>query len=112
MKSKDYPHPDYRYWLYDPGDAGTTYYQTAEERNEAAKRALESCIEDGYWDESAEGIYAGEMKFTHKAQVKDKAMRPDDLDEDEVDGEGCHWPEGMEWRGTYTLEPLNAGEPS
>jgi len=99
------PMPGYRFWLYDPDGDRMTYYRFREERDAAGARAIEQYLDDG-WSEDVEMVSAGEV--THYAQVLNKTMRPstDDLDEEECDGEGTPWPDGMAWRGTYTLEPM------
>lgn len=101
---KHRPHPEYRYWLYDPEGDGMTYYRTKEARDSAAKQAICCYIED-CWAEEVELVSAGEV--THFAQVLNKTMRPSDEDlEDGCDENGLDWPDGMDWRGNYALEPL------
>jgi hypothetical protein len=102
---KYHPHPEYRYWLHDPEGDGMTYWRTAEDRDKAAERVIAAYLSD-CWAEETEYVCAGEV--THTAQVKDKRMRPDDLDEDGIDGQGEYWPLDMAWRGNYTLEPIGA----
>jgi hypothetical protein len=97
------PSPEYRFWLYDPEGDGMVYFKTAESRDNAGARAIEQYLDD-MWAEEVEYVSAGEL--THFAQVLHKNMRPDDLDEEECDGEGTYWSDGMEWRGNYTLAPL------
>ena len=110
MDTKRVPHPGYRFWLFDPAGDGMTYYRTAEDRDKAAAVAIDTCRGDGDegWDEDGlEGIAAGEV--THVARVTDKKMRPDDLDDEQCDGEGTYWGD-FEWMGNYTMVPLpNAG---
>lgn len=99
------PHPEYRYWLYDPEGDGMTYYRTKEARDAAAEQAIGCYLEDE-WALEVELVSAGEV--THFAQVLDKTMRPaaEDLDDEGCDDDGMDWPEGMDWRGNYALEPL------
>lgn len=111
MAERSYrPTKEYRYWLYDPEGDGMTYYRTKEARDADAEKAIACYLEDG-WAPEVEFVSAGEV--THCAQVTDKTMRPadEDLDEDECDGEGTPWPDGMAWRGNYALATLtpNAG---
>lgn len=96
------PHSEYRFWLYDPQGDGMAYYRTQEARDEAAKRAIDAYMDDG-WDEEVEYVVAGEV--THSAQCLNKRNRPDDLDESGCDGEGTYWGE-FKWIGSYKLEPL------
>ncbi len=101
------PHPEYRFWLYDPEGEGMTYYRTAQERDDAAEITIGAYLDDG-WNEEVELVAAGEV--THSAQILDKQKRPppEELDEEGYDGEGTHWPEEFEWRGNYKLEPIGA----
>lgn len=109
MKRPQYrPTPEYRYWLFDPEGNGMTYYQTVEERDSEAKKAIDAYLDmdgDG-WAEEVEMVAVGEV--THSAQAVDKQMRPadEDLDEAGCDGEGTPWPDEMSWRGNYTLTHL------
>lgn len=106
MDTKRVPHPDYRFWLIDPEGDGMTYYRTAEDRDRAAALAIDACRGDGDegWDEDGlDGIAAGEV--THVARVTEKKMRPDDLDDEQCDGEGVYWGD-FEWMGNYTMVPL------
>ena len=81
------------------------YYRSKEERDQAAKEAIESYLDDG-WDDEVEYVAAGEL--THFAQVLNKQMRPSDseLDDETRDEDGIEWEDGVEWRGNYTLEPV------
>lgn len=104
---KHRPSAEYRYWLYDPEGDGMVYFRSAAERDKRASAVIESYL-DEEWAEEVELVAAGEL--THFAQLIDRQLRPadEDLDEDMCDGEGTSWPEGMAWRGNYTLAPLNA----
>ena len=98
------PHPEYRYWLNDPEGDGLTYYRPQEARDAAAERAIGCYLDDG-WAPEVEYVSAGEV--THFAQVLNKTMRPADEDlENGYDDDGMDWPDGMDWRGNYALEPL------
>ena len=99
------PHPEYRFWLYDPEGDGMTYWRTAADRDKAAERVIPTYLDD-CWAEETEYICAGEV--THIARAKDKQMRPDNLDDEDIDGEGNYWPLGVAWSGNYTLEPIGA----
>lgn len=102
---KHSPSAEYRFWLYDPEGNGMAYYWSKEKRDADANEAIQNYLDES-WSDEVESVCAGEV--THIAQVLDKQMRPDDLDEDEIDGDGNSWTDGMEWRGTYTLEPIPA----
>lgn len=101
--TKRVPHPDYRFWLYDPEGEGMTYYRTAEDRDKAAALAIDACRGDGdegWYEDGLEGIAAGEV--THVARVTNKKMRPAELDDEQCDGEGTYWGD-FEWMGNYTM---------
>lgn len=98
------PHQEYRYWLYDPEGDGMTYYRTAEARDESAKAAVSQYLDDGVWAEEVSGVVAGVI--THLASEVDVLMRPDDLDEEDCDGEGIYWGPDMDRRCNYALVPV------
>lgn len=108
--TKRVPHPDYRFWLYDPEGEGMTYYRTAEDRDKAAALAIDACRGDGdegWYEDGLEGIAAGEV--THVARVTNKKMRPAELDDEQCDGEGTYWGD-FEWMGNYTMVLLPNAE--
>lgn len=98
------PSAEYRFFLNDPEGDGMLYFWSKERRDEYGKNAIAAYLVDDGWCEEVEWVCSGEVTGT--AQVLNKVMRPDDLDEDEIDGDGISWADGMEWRGTYTLEPI------
>jgi hypothetical protein len=91
---KYHPHPDYRYWLYDPEGDGMTYYRTQEDRDNAGKQAVEMYLSDGEWDDQVERVTAGMV--THYAQLINKEQQPDNLE-----NEGCD-----DWIGDYALKSI------
>ncbi len=99
------PSAEYRFWLYDPEGDGMVYFRDQTERDRWAAVALDGYLDDGWIDE-VQLLAAGEV--THFAQVLNKQERPADefLDEDLCDGDGIEWPEGVKWRGDYTLAPI------
>lgn len=99
---KHSPSAEYRFWLYDPEGNGMAYYWSKEKRDADANEAIQNYLDES-WSYEVESVCAGEV--THIAQVLDKQMRPDDLDEDGCDEEEYHWGD-VAWRGNYTLEPL------
>lgn len=106
LKAKYQPDSEYRFWLYDPNGNGMLYYSTPEDRDAAAAEAVAAYLEPGEgWATEVEEVVAGEV--THVAQCLDKQMRPDDLDEEDCDGEGVYWGE-FAWMGTYKMEPIDA----
>lgn len=100
---KMHPHKDYPFWLFDPCWEGMMFFKTESERDEAAESAIAGHLDEA-WSEEVEQVCCGVV--THSAQCLNKTMRPDELDEEGVDGEGNYWPDDMAWRGNYTMEPL------
>ncbi len=105
MDVKYHPHPEYRFWLYDPEGDGMTYYRTREARDDAGEQAIAAYLDES-WADEVEGVVAGEV--THFAQCLDKKMRPDDLDDEMCDDEGAYWPHDWQWMGNYTLAAIDA----
>ena len=107
MDVKYRPHPEYRFWLYDPEGNGMTYYRTREARDDAGEQAIAAYLDESWaWADEVEGVVAGEV--THFAQCLDKTMCPDDLDDERCDGEGTYWPHDIQWMGNYTLAAIDA----
>jgi hypothetical protein len=108
LKYKTHPHNDYPYWLFDPCWEGMMFFRTEADRDAAAEEAIAGHL-DEHWSEEIEHVCCGVV--THFAQCLDKTERPEDLDEENCDGEGSYWPDDMGWRGNYKMEPLtpNAG---
>lgn len=81
---------DKKYFVYDPED-GISFYKTIEERDKAAKEAIETYLDDGEWYEGVETIIAGEI--THKVKPTNVIYRPEDheLDDDGCDSECVYW---------------------
>ena len=104
MDMKKRPCAEYRYWLYDPETCGMVYFRTKADRDVKAAAAIKGYLDGVWYSEDVEFVAAGEL--THYAQILDKQMRPDELDEDNCDEDGIWWAEGMESMGTYTMAPL------
>ena len=100
---KTYPHKDYPFWLFDPEWEGMMYFRTEADRDSAAEDAIAGHL-DECWSEEVGQVACGVV--THFAQCLDKTERPAELDEENCDGEGSHWPDDMAWRGNYKMEPL------
>lgn len=101
MDYKRFPHQDYRFWLYDPEGEGLMFFRDVIERDEAAVNAVEGYRSLDGWDEEVENVCCGTL--THVTRMLDRQDRPDDLDEDGIDGDGVYWPEDVDFMGTYTL---------
>ena len=104
--SRHQPHPDYPFFLFDPEGEGITFYRTAEDRDAAAKGAIQEYLADGSWAEEVTGLCAGHV--THIATETNRRDRPpdDELDEEGCDGEGVYWEPEHGWTCNYELLPL------
>lgn len=101
LRRKDYrnhPTPEYRFFLYDPND-GATFWKTEEERDEAAKVAIDSYL-DEEWDEDVSYVIAGVV--THGVIEIDRA---DKIGEPDDDGY-------LDYKCNYALKPLDTTSPS
>lgn len=93
-----------RYFLYDPQGDGFLTFETAEERDQAGKEAIEGYYEEA-WSEDVEDILSGVI--THQATEQNRRDRPPDqeINEDGYDEEGTHWPPEIDWICDYALKP-------
>ena len=96
------PAKGFVFWLYDPESAELTYYDHEGERDSDATSLIDSYLDES-WSDLTDQISMGTV--THFAQVIDKEMRPEDLDPED-DKDMCEWPDGMDWRGMYSMEPV------
>jgi hypothetical protein len=101
MEKRSAPHKDFRFWYYSPEGEGMTFFRTAENRDEYARKDMSGYL-DGEWAEEVEWCCAGEM--THLAQQTDRKDRPTDQEELEEE----NWPEGIDYQCNYALLPLGA----
>ena len=108
LDARYHPHPEYRFYLYDPDGDGMTYYRTAESRDEAAKLAIQNYLDDGEWFDEVESVAAGEV--THFAGKVDVITRPDDLDEEDCDGGGIYWAPDVGLMCNYALVPMTPND--
>ncbi len=90
------PDKEFRFFFYHAGEMEHTYYKCVEDRDEEAAKEIRMYLDDGYWMEDIDDCYAGEVIVTHRVQKTDVIKRPDDVDEDGVDGDGNWW--DSEWQ--------------
>jgi len=74
-----------KYFYTDP-ESYTHVFNTEKERDDAAKLAIQDYLEDGEWNPEVNEFFAGII--THVTVETDVKLRPDDLDEDDIDDEG------------------------
>lgn len=104
MKSRK-PKHEYKFWLYDPESDGMVYYDTKDDRDADATKALQGYLDEDGWHDEVEYVSMGEV--THYAQCKNKKVRPPDEDlEDGCDGEGTYWQSDIAWIGNYAMETI------
>lgn len=94
---------DYPYFLYAPESDGFYYFKTEKDRDDFAKLEIAEYLDDG-WMEEVEGIMAG--KITHTTQQTNRTEKPDNLDEDGLDGEGLYWAPEWDYVCNYELIPI------
>ena len=84
-------------------DNGFEFFATRAEAEEAAQPLIEAWL-DYEWGEEVEGVFVGRA-FMVSTQV-DRKDRPDDLDEEDCDGEGEYWPNDIAYMCNYKLMPV------
>lgn len=92
------------YFLNDPNGNGFETFTTKEECEKNADDAIQYYLHDG-WDEEVVNVVTGII--THQATQTDREERPNELDEEECDGEGQYWGD-FEYRCNYKLKPVKA----
>lgn len=99
------------YFIYDPGDNGFVTFATARERDEFAAETIQNCLDDE-WDSEVARICVGVI--TGRATYVRVEHRPPDseLDENDCDEDGTHWPDGINERYDIEIVPTapDAGE--
>lgn len=101
MEKRSAPHKDFRFWYYSPEGEGMTFFRTADDRDEYAKKDMCGYLDDE-WAEEVEWCCAGEV--SHFAQQIDREERPTDP----VTAEDENWPDGIDYKCNYALLPLGA----
>lgn len=104
---KTNPDPEYRFFLFDPEWDGMMFFRSEEERDAAAKEAI-NAYNDVYngWSEEVERLLMGEV--TRVCTQTNVVERPSDeeLDEEGCDGEGTYWDPDIELRCDYEMLPI------
>lgn len=94
--------PNRLFFVFDPEGDGLAYYATESERDNAASEAIKGYLSDG-WSEEVTNVIAG--RLTHTTKKCDVISRPDEIDENDCDGEGNYWGE-FDHFCNYKLTPL------
>lgn len=97
---------DTPYFVYDPEGSGLTYFETIEQRDAYAAECVEDYLEsyDGWSSEEVTNVVAGVV--TRSAQQVDRIDRPDDIDEEGIDGEGRYWDSDWDYVCNYKMLPV------
>ena len=89
--------------LCDPEGEGYIFYETEKERDDAAKEAIQSYLDDTLFDE-VEGVFVFTVMAT-ATQVNVK--RPEgELDDEGYDENGDYWEVDVDFSCNYALKPL------
>lgn len=108
------PHPEYPFWLYSPECDGVTFWRTAKERDDYAKKDIDTYLDGNEWLEEVEGICAGVC--THRVEACDVIKPVGVIDEDGCDEVGEYWPSDfVASKCNYALMPIqveNQSNPS
>jgi hypothetical protein len=96
---------EFPFWLYDPEGDGLTFYRTGADRDRAAADAIALYLDthDG-WNEDVERVSGGLV--THHAVQVDREEKPANLDDDNCDDNGDHWPEGFDYKCDYKFKTI------
>lgn len=78
-----------KFFLYDPAGDGFQTFPTVEQRDAAAKAAIEASLVDGEWSDDVLSIVVGEV--TGEAVKTNVQLRPSELDENGEDEGGNYW---------------------
>jgi len=101
----------YPYFIYDPDGDGHSFFKTEAERDEYAVECIEayrSLYDEEGWGSEVDGVYVGVV--TARATQTDVEYPPpaSELDEENCDSNGRHWPDGAEYFCNYKMMPLNS----
>ena len=105
------PSPAHVFGLWDPEGDGITFYKSAEERNKAAEKVIQSYLQDGEWHEDVISVFA--FTVTHRATEIDIVRPVGKIDpEDGCDEVGEYWPNtDCECKCNYALKPFPEAQP-
>ena len=89
-------------WFCFDGD-NYEYFATEEEAVTASETAIQYYLDES-WDECVENVLVG--KITRKSTQTNVVQRPDEIDEEDCDGQGEYWPSNCEYKCDYEALPL------
>lgn len=93
------------YFLRDPDGAGWVEFATAEDRDECVNDLLTSALDGDEWDSAVECICVGIITGRAKRVRVEKRPPEEELDENDCDEDGQHWPDGIEERFDVEIVP-------
>jgi hypothetical protein len=86
-------------------DEGFTFYETEEDRDNAAKETIQGYLDEDGWSEGVTSIFA--FTVTHRATAVDVRELVGELDEDGCDEEGEYWEsDEFDYKCNYELQPI------
>ena len=91
IECKYSPDKEFRFFFYDSADCEHVYFRTVEDRDDFAEQTIKSYSDNGEWMEDIDYCYAGEIIVTHRVQKTNVIKRPNDVDEEGIDGDGNWW---------------------
>jgi len=94
------------YFVFDPEGDGMEYFDTEEDRDKAASKAIEKYIDTDGWDPEVVHVTVGVV--THSAQKCDIQERPteEEFDEDGCDNDGVYWDSDCMYICNYKMLPI------
>jgi len=102
--AKRSPDAQHTFWFYSPEADGMTFWKTEQERDDYAKREIESYLDEDSWNEDVEWVCAGVV--THCAKAVDIIRRAGELDSEGHDENNEHWEKKDEIKCNYALRPI------
>jgi hypothetical protein len=99
------PDPGHTFWLYSPEGDGLTFWKTAEERDDYAKKEIRTYLDDDRWFEEVEQVIAGVV--THVTRPSSITRPVGVIDENGYDEEdNGPWEDENDAKCDYTLQPI------
>jgi hypothetical protein len=97
------PNATHPYGLCDPEGDGITFYNSPDERDEAAEKAIKAYLDEGEWLEEVTSVFA--FMVTHRATEIDVVRPVGEINEDGCDEAGEYWPDtDCEYKCDYALK--------
>lgn len=102
-RTKDNPDSEYKYFIFDPLGDGFIYYKSEKDRDKDAQDTIDSYL-DETWYEEVERVCVGEV--TGISTQYSREDRPKDLDNEGYAKNGDYWPDNIDYKCSYCIEPI------